>query len=417
MKANESKRPRRASCGFPSDFEALLVLAQCFGLGVKDFNERQGHEPPLNISREKLRRSRAGEGIAEDERERLRTRIYASLYHAPFAGCAVRVSYVGFVVHALTTEPLRLYRELLPRLNNNACRRREGLWILARHFFLPTVVQLLRTNPHSGLGTEFHGQRCWYLPRAAEETVETPVQRVLDCWLRCAGYRTAYGVAQAQVSNPDDEEEEKLWHRERRNIDRWLKGSVIPTPAALCRLVDMFDNRTDWLDTASSWKARFGLACATQKLWSEADDYFQGLVPTPALSLATEFGRLFQQEVPCDDQGLLADPNLYFAACLLIRRLQREGVMEGILKNAHETRTAQFGPEVPDSEILAWQTQTAHEANPGNAIVRHVQDLMARTARTDMDVRAFIFDLGIDELNRLLAETKGRQETNPAGVN
>jgi hypothetical protein len=422
VKAKESKRPHQASRGLPDDFEALLVLSQCFGLGEKDFLERYPHEIPLNISRQKLLRARSGEGIAEDERERLRTRIYARLYHAPFAGCAGRVSPIRSVVHALTTEPLRLYRELLPRLNNNGRGRREGLWILFRHVFLPTVVQLLRTNSRCGLGTEFRGEHCWYLPRTEEGKAETPIQRVLDCWLRCAGYRTAYGVAQARVSSrthvsATGVEEEKQWQRERKNINRWLKGSAIPTPATLHRLVDIFEKRTEWLDTADSWKVRFTLACAAQKLWEMGDNYFHGLDPDPALTLAAEFAGLFKQAVPYDDQGLLADPSLFFAVRLLFIRLEREGVMEGIIRDAREPRSARFGPEVPDKEIIAWQTKAAHEANPGNAIVRHVRELMARRRRTALDVRAFIFDLGVDELNRLLAEAKGRQEPHPAGVN
>ncbi len=75
----------RAARGLPGDFDTLLFLAHCFGLGEEDSMGRHYHEIPLYIPRETVRRARAGKGISEDERERLRARIYAGLRHAPVA--------------------------------------------------------------------------------------------------------------------------------------------------------------------------------------------------------------------------------------------------------------------------------------------------------------------------------------------
>ncbi len=260
---------------------------------------------------------------------------------------------------------------------------------------MPFII--IRQRRHLGLGTEFLGADCWYLPKVQGGQVRKPVQRVLDCWLRVAGLRTDYRVSK-----------EIGTEAVRRKVNRWLEGKNQPTLQEFYQLVDEFSYKVKWLDEPGSWKARFTLACAAQRAWDNIDSFFKPVCPAPARQLARTFCDLAGKSVLDDKQGLLTLPDIFFASCLLQSRLEQEGKLEEIIAPARQNRNASFGMEVPDEEIEQWRRQTEWEGNPGNWFLEFIRKQAIETGHfkrgNHPDLKEYLFTLGIGELNRLVRE-------------
>lgn len=208
-----------------------------------------------------------------------------------------------------------------------------------------------------------------------------PVPRILDCWLKVAGFRTAYGVSQDMGTGPL-----------RRNVDRWRKGEKVPSLATLHHLVDRFAAKASWLDDSPTWKTRFTLACAMQNLCDTMDVFFEEVCKDSSLKLAGIIKRISEERIVCDDEKFLADPYRFFAARLAQLKLKRDGKWE------------------------------MGQMSPGNNLLESIKNMAVSDARfrhNDGSVGNFIAleeylfnDVGVNELNcliKLKREKDGRQ--------
>lgn len=384
--ASDMNRSPSQTERLPDEVQALFFAGDCFALG----------EQQLNEYRMKLNRARADEKISPEERERIRQNLFQGIRKA----IQTPVSHATFVSDELVTRLIELYVKVRPRLQSCRISNLDVMWPLAEHVLVPTAHLIIRQRCHLGLGTEFLGERCWYLPESVGRQVRKPVQRVLDCWLRVAGLRTDYRVSK-EIGD----------EAVRRKVNRWLDGKNQPTLAELHGLVDEFSAKVSWLDEPDSWKARFTLACAAHKAWNRVDDVYRAVCPTPALKLAQKFRALFSQPILHDDEGLLVLTDTFFAVCLLQTRLQNAGTFEKIIAPARKERHATFGPDVPDAQIEQWKKQAERDANPGNWFLHFLRNkaVAAGRLRPDNDpmqaqfvLKEYVFDLGIEELNHFL---------------
>lgn len=388
------KEASNVTGNLPDEVQALFFACDCFALG----------EQQLKEYRMKLNRARAGTSISSEKRERVRQNLFQSIRKA----IQTPVSHATFVTDELVTRLLELYTKVSPRLQSHLTSNLDTMWLLAEHVLVPTAHLIIRQRRHLGLGTEFLGESCWYLPEMAGRQVRKPVHRVLDCWLRVAGLRTDYRVSKEMGTEAV-----------RRKVNRWLEGRNLPTLGELHNLADSFSAKVSWLDEPDSWKARFTLACAAQRAWDKVDEVFKPLCATPSVKLAQKFRDLASRQIFHDDQGLLVLPDTFFAACLVQARLQKDGSFEKIIAPARKERRATFGPDVPDAQIEQWKQQAERDANPGNWFVGFLRDKAIAAGRlrskddamqTQFVLKEFLFDLGIEELNQLL-----RRENEKAG--
>jgi hypothetical protein len=307
----------------------------------------------------------------------------------------------AFVTHEIVTQLLLLYDRLLPHLNAPKLSRDKAMWMLAEHVFVPTAFLIVVKRHRHGLGSEFRGDDCWYLPKRDGHETKNPVQRVLDCWLRVAGYRTAYGISK------ELNDEDGVW---RRKLGRWLSGTPAPL-ADLHRLVDTFARSISWLDEPNEWKGRFTLASAAEGIWDRIDEYFAPFHQSPALYFAEVFRGHAKKPVLEDDGGVLAEPHTFFATRLVEKRLKETGQLGRILRQVRRSWSAQYGPDVSDQEISDHRRQMEWEMNPGNWFADYLlqrarkEDRIGQTASWDdaYHLSEYLFDLGVKELNRSLA--------------
>ena len=181
----------------PNETGALWFACQCFGIREEHLKRvwlENGVKHEDCASREQLARARAEVGPASDTRKRVELVLWdALLGRFRRAGIAPASIPNNFTDEATTTL-LILYQRLRPRLDVRDVPVSAALWVLTENVFLPTLYSVILRFQGLGLGTEFHVDRCWYLPRCSDEKVVMPVPHVLDCWLRATGLRIFYGL-------------------------------------------------------------------------------------------------------------------------------------------------------------------------------------------------------------------------------
>ena len=345
----------------------------------------------------RLSRARAGKNI--EKADELQLALFNGMRKAALAPAAGPVA----VTDKLSTRLLFLYERLRPLLKADDVATTDAMWILAEYVFVPTAALIVIQNRQRGLGTEFEGADCWYLPEKIRNLAGSPIQRVLERWLRVAGFRTAYGVSKEMKSEPL-----------RRKVDRWRRGEIVPTLQSLWHLVGKFPQEVSWLDRPEAWKARFTLACAVQKAFAHADDYF-GRNTGSAAKLVEIFHANIKQEFFEDDGGILLLEDIFWAVCLVDRRLRAEGKFDRLFaKMPPANWHKQWGPKVSDQEIERWRRKREWESKRGNWFALFLAR-EARKAKRIGSVRSlddsyhlkeFVFELGVNELNRLLAERR-----------
>lgn len=106
----------------------------------------------------------------------------------------------------------------------------------------------------------------------------------------------------------------------------------------------------------------------------------------------------------------------FFAVCLVQARLQKDGSLEKIIAPARKQRHATFGPDVTDAQIEKWKQEAERDAKPGNWFLGFLRDKAIAAGRlrssddamrTQLVLKEFLFDLGIEELNQLLHRENG----------
>jgi hypothetical protein len=298
-------------------------------------------------------------------------------------------SFAGKVTDKIVFLLPQLYEKALPGLDTNEISPSDSMWALVEHFFAPTVFIELVQDWQRGLGTELRGDTCWYLPVLSHGKKLKPIPRVLDSWLRVAGYRTAYGVSE-EMGSPDL----------RRNVDRWRTGEVVPTLATLHNLVEEFAKAVSWLDEPDNWKARFTLGCAMQKLCDKMDEFFKDIHPESSLALAEMFRRVEQERIVCDDNKVLCGSRTFFAARLLQLRLQREGKWETqVLAAMPKVQNRIFPPDASEEQIAQGRQEMEWQSNPGNWFVEFIK--RQSPPESNVAFEDYLFSIGVAELNRL----------------
>ena len=406
----------------PNETGALWFACQCFGIREEHLKRvwlENGVKHEDGASAEQLSRARAELGSASDTRTRVELVLWdALLGRFRRAGIAPASSPNNFTDEATTTL-LTLYQRLRPRLDVRDVPVSAALWVLTENFFLPTLYSVILRFQGLGLGTEFHVDRCWYLPRCSEDKVVMPVPHVLDCWLRATGLRTPYGVASRAENGSGhltrvEEDERDGWEKEKKKVGRWLSGSHLPQIEELHALVCKFPTSVSWLDDADSWKARFTLAYAVQRTCEKFD---AGIGTEASLNLSQGHRDLARESVLCDEGKFLIGSNRFFAVRLLRQRLERRGVFEKIIAPARKPVSPAFGPNPSDEEIDVWRTESRRRMNPGNWFVDYLSKEAQKTGQRRLGgnivedligVDEFTFDCGVAELNRLLAKKRKR---------
>lgn len=305
----------------PNKTQAISLVCRCFGAGIEELNRilelKRGFNPepykdfPKAFSGTTLMRAKANA-----KKEHIPTTIIQceALYdRIRRQHCKPLWSFTARLSGELVSSLLNLYERFLPKLNFEGVARTGALWLLVENVIVPTVFIKLVQEWRFGLGNEFLGDVCWYLPIMSHGKIEKPLPRVLDYWMRVAGFQTAYQVAKAAG-------EQSL----RRKIDRWLKEGKVPDPSELHRLVNKFAANVAWLDEPDTWKARFTLACAMQNVCDLMDEYFKPIRKSSSLALIKMIRSIPKDHIVCDDEKFLAGAGSFFAARLLQRRLQSE---------------------------------------------------------------------------------------------
>lgn len=412
------------NANLPSSFAALRFTCGCFGIGEKELAEtlermrRTTKHPdthfPKRLSRETLARAAVGksrwlEALSIIHREALYDRLRRDRGE-PLA------SFTGIFSQETIFTLLRLYDALLPRLNCDGVPTADALWLLAENVFVPTVFIRMIEEWRFGLGTEWQGEACWYLPTICGRDIQTPVSRVLDCWLRVAGFRTAYGVSQSLTrGKPEisafDERSEKHWKTWKKSVERWRTGRAVQSVDKLHRLVETFAPNVAWLDESAGWKPRFTLAFAMQNLCDAMDLAFESISNEPSLALADMIRHIASERIACDDGKRLADPQIFFASRLIQRQMRANGEWAKIVSQIPKSAGRTFSPDVSDGEIARYKDTINGQMNPGDWFLDDLKQKAIAAGRLKPDdascansiaLDSYIFDLGVEELNKLL---------------
>lgn len=305
--------------------------------------------------------------------------------------------FTGHLTERLTFAVLRLYEMISPKLKTDGVSPTDTLWILFEEVFVPTIFLELALKWQRGLGTEFQIETCWYLPLAENNARVNPISRVLRYWFRAAGFRYAHDFAKA------------LDDSVRRKVDRWLSGKCAPKLREVHKLVDKFADDVRWLDSPDSWKTRFTLACAAERLCAAADSLFHATRPDSSLEIGALLQKIHIEGVVVDDDGVLTDSSTFFAARLLQRRLQKEETWDTeIMARVRETMARKCPPSPSDDETEQFRREIEWGMKPGNWFLDFCKRKVA-TAKHGGNLQERILDMGIQELNRILKTKRGQQ--------
>lgn len=417
------KRSRRKS-NLPRSEAALRFVCGCFDIGDKELRitlERMrqntpnpdNHFPdPAKLSRTLIARAEPPDGPWHDalqmlRRETLYDRIRRQDGKPLF-------SFTGAMTENLTFLLLRLYEDILPLLKATNVRTAEAVWALVGNVFAPTAFVLILAEWRYGLGTEFQGETCWFLPVRSRSKTLKPVQRVLDAWLRVAGFRTAYGVSQTlsrrKADKAQSEQTSHLWDSWKKRVARWLNGQGVPSAGTLHKLVADFSEQVKWLDEPDHWKARFTLACAMQKLCDEMDDYFKRVCSAASMQIAQSFCSIRLEGIVCDDSKVLASERTFFAARLLQLRLQRDGKWETeVIRSMPKQESRTFPPDASNEEIAEARADIEWRMNAGNWFLEHLKKGTRFKSKTSLEDH--IFYLGVTEVNQILTSKMAGEHT------
>jgi hypothetical protein len=389
----------------PSRFAAWRCVCEWFGVEMPELEEmlqlvrareeRADDYLPKHLDRVMLGEAEDGkgpwcEGLISIASRALHARIN-------FRNERVLSGFAGDVAGHLAFTMLRLYEDILPGIKAEGLSQAQVLWVLFEEVFMPTAYIELALNRRRGIGNEFEGDT-WYLPVVNKGTLVKPVQRVVEYWLRAAGFRNGYDVGKALNSSDSEAVEKK--------VNRWSQGKHVPEIVELHELVERFASNVPWSGTVEEWMSRFTLACAVQKLCDVMDAYFQSAAPNASLQLAGMLQQTHAAGPAIDDDLVLADRQIFFAAWLLQRRLVAEGIWETeVAARVRETLEKKC-PENPTDDELE-ELRAGRRTRPGNWFLGFTESelaagrLVACARGKDMSFHECMVAVGIRELNRI----------------
>jgi hypothetical protein len=191
-------------------------------------------------------------------------------------------------------------------------------------------------------------------------------------------------------------------------------GKSVQSVQSLHDLVGAFANNVSWLDDADNWRARFTLAFGMQNM-CEAMDHSSGTVcGDSSLLLADKLRQISTERLMCDDEKLLA-AHSFFAARLLQRRLQKDGELDKVVASSREPIKRSFPPTASDEVLATFQRKLNWEKNPGNWLLEFIKERAVSdghlkcadfSAVNFIALESYIFEIGVAELNRLLASVR-----------
>jgi hypothetical protein len=398
----------------PTIIQAHSFVCHCFGIGEKELSKNLER---IRTNRAKsLRQERARKKIKKPEKSLPRkwwrnTPERAEAKNALWSDAVLTIqretlsdhicrqegkplfSFTGKVTEEIAFSLLKIYEGLLPKLDIEGVSPEKLLWMLLENVFMPMVFIKLGQSWQRGLGTEFQGDLCWYLPIIEDGKKLKPIPRILDYWLRTAGFRTAYGVSQDMGTSPL-----------RRKVDRWRTGKIVPSLADLQQLVHKFAAKTSWLeDDSVVWKTRFTLACAMQRVCDAMDDYFKELCEDSSLKLTKLIKQITGERIVCDDEKILADPHRFFAARLWQLKLKLDGNWEKLV--TLEPKPGGFPAFISTEEDDRYRKELFRQMDPANRFLQFIEKTAVSdgvSSRNCFALDDYLFDLGVSELNRIL---------------
>jgi len=323
---------------------------------------------PPKIWRETVRRAKRDEDIWQEATKTVHREAVYDLIRRQKGKPMWSVT--GKVADELVSVLLSLYARLLPKLDLHGACPTKALWLLVKNVFVPTVYAKLVQEWRRGLGNEFLGEICWYLPMKSCGQIEKPFPRVLNYWMRVAGFQTTYQIAKAAGNISL-----------RRKIDRWLAGNILPDPRVLQRLAKKFATKTSWLDESDTWQARLMLASAMQNICDLMDEYFKPIQKDASLVMVKMFKRISKERIVCDDQNFLAGSHSFFATRLLQRRWQTNG---------------KWQPDPLDQGN--WLREKIRTMANADGFIK----LSKPSVENHLILEEYLFDLGVSELNQIL---------------
>jgi hypothetical protein len=408
------KRKRMRTSRLPNSAAASWFVCGLFGVGEKDLNAAMnrlrttdvnpGKNLPAAIWREQIRRAKQGRGRWKKLVEPLCHRALADRIR--WLNGRPLWSFTASLTERLVFLLLRIYAGIRPELKTRGVPKDETLSLLIGEVFVPTVFNVLVREWRRGLGGEFEGEHCWYLPRKADGKRGSPVARVLDCWLRASGYRTAYGIST------------KMPARWRRNVERWVKGGPVDDIGELHMLVDEFARDVRWLEKPEEWKARFPLAWAMQNVCEVMDRYFENLHRDGSRMLTIGIRKLGREAIVTDDEnGVLGEEHAFFAARLLQLRIRREEAWDRVIRHNLPSGSAVFGEKAKEADIGDYRREIEWRSRQGNWVMEWINKEIRKEQRVGgmrvdrLTIGEQVFDLGVRELNRLLEERRAGGRT------
>ena len=362
----------------PNEIQAVSFVCRAFGIGrdeldatlkrMRDMTPESKKHFPEKIWRETVRRAKRDEDVWQEATKTVHREAAYDLIRRQ-KGKPIW-SFTGKIADELVSVLLSLYARLLPKIELHGVSGTEALWVMLENVFIPTVYAKLVQEWRHGLGNEFLGEACWYLPIKSHGQIEKPFPRVLNYWMRVAGFQTTYQIAKASGNFPL-----------RRKIDRWLGGGITPDPRVLQRLAKKFAAETSWLDEPDTWQSRLMVACAMQNISDFMDENFKPKRKDASLAMAKMFKRISKERIVCDNQKTLAGSHSFFAARLIQRRWQKDG---------------KWQPDQLDHGN--WFLEKIRTMAIADGCIEHSKS----SARNYIMLDEYLFELGVSELNQLL---------------
>lgn len=390
----------------PEPLAAYSFVCKCFGLTHIQAGKISD---PTSKLRQRLHR-RFNRGKMPKRRGKAQAYLDEKLYggfrgHKPEEfGRAYKVA--DDAVHT----GLAIYDGLQRKLTTTGRDQAQAMWILAEHVLAPTLVIIFGQQWRTGLGREYQGEHSWYLPLPKDGVIHQPFTRVFNYWTRIMGHDSPNRLATALIARSTDF---KTIGRDtlRKRLERWSKGDETPSCLAdLYGVIDVMKEEVQWLSDRREWKARFLLAMAMQKLFEEAENYFKELHKTPSLQLREWIIKAWNEPIYQDYSHILAQPTTHFAVRMLVNELKKSAAWEGLIKPF--SRTGGFDPDIPDEEIEHWRIVTgkaAKGASIGNQLANHIRykaqeagrvNINDTSAKAYIELQDFIFELGVDQIQR-----------------
>lgn len=313
--------------------------------------------------------------------------------------------FTGQLTDGLAVELLEFYEQLQPKLRTDSVATPVALWVLIVEVFVPTLFVKLVRDWQEGSGDEFQGASCWYLPSKEKGQRMYPAARVFRFWLRAIGFRYAHDLGKA------------LGDSARRKAERWLKGDGVPKIRELHALVDKFAKESQWADRPDVWKTRFTLACAADALCVAMDSFFEPTRPDSSLEISRMLISIEQERTPMDDNRILAESRIFFAARLFHLRLMAEGRWDAeVVEPSRNALNKIPPPGQSDEEMEQFCRERQWGMNQGNWLLESIKrEVDAKevngamhAAEMGSTLQERIMNWGAEELNRILEE-KGRR--------